>query len=118
MDHLIFVRKAHIPNLRLLVPFLHETKFVVVVGVKVKRVQLEMKISGKINFSSNIVLFSFIFSKSVSFSSDINSGHKSSSGTYIITFRDLHFDFPELHNFFLDLHYCFIDNIRQMSEKV
>ena len=29
LDHLIFVRKAHIPNLRLRVPFLHVEKFVV-----------------------------------------------------------------------------------------
>ena len=29
LDHLIFVRKAHIPNLRLLVPFLPPEKFVV-----------------------------------------------------------------------------------------
>ena len=37
MDHLIFVRKAYIPNFRPLVPFLHVKKFVVVgwAGVKV-----------------------------------------------------------------------------------
>ena len=29
MDHLIFVRKAYIPNFRPLVPFLHVKKFVV-----------------------------------------------------------------------------------------
>ena len=28
LDHLIFVRKAHIPDLRLLVPFLHLKKIV------------------------------------------------------------------------------------------
>ena len=32
MDHLIFVRKAYIPNFRPLVPFLHVKKFVVVGG--------------------------------------------------------------------------------------
>ena len=32
LDLLIFVRKVHIPNLGLLVPFLHVKKFVVVVG--------------------------------------------------------------------------------------
>ena len=32
MNHLLFVRKAYIPNFRPLVPFLHVKKFVVVVG--------------------------------------------------------------------------------------
>ena len=32
MNHLIFVRKAYIPNFRPLVPFLHVKKFVWVVG--------------------------------------------------------------------------------------
>ena len=32
LDPLIFVRKANIPNLRLLIPFLHVKKFVVVSG--------------------------------------------------------------------------------------
>ena len=32
MNHLIFVRKAYMPNFRPLVPFLHAKKFVVVGG--------------------------------------------------------------------------------------
>ena len=34
LDHRIFVRNAHIPNLRPLGPFLHVEKFVVVVGLR------------------------------------------------------------------------------------
>ena len=32
LDHLIFVRKAHMPNLRPLVSFIHVEKFVVMSG--------------------------------------------------------------------------------------
>ena len=67
-----------------------------------------MKICEKINFSSNIVPFAFICSKSVSFSSHINYGQKislpgpalSPPRTCIITSKELHFHLR-------DLHYCF-----------
>ena len=83
------------------------------------RVHSKMKIFDKIKFSSNIVLFAFIFSKNVSFSSNIHSRRKisllhfhlqgpaiSSLRTCIFTSEDLHFHLWDLHYHFQDLHYC------------
>ena len=79
-----------------------------------ERVHSETKIIDKIQFT--------FFSKSVSFPSDITSGHKISfpgpvlslPGTCIIASEDLHFyfwdlyfHFRDLHYHFQDLHYCF-----------
>ena len=51
MDHLIFVRKAYIPNFRPLVPFLHVKKCVVVGGwwVGVKTCILVLSCNPKLN---------------------------------------------------------------------
>ena len=72
----------------------------------------ETKLMDKIKLDPNIVQFAFFFSKSVSFPSDINSGHKillpgpalSLPGTCIIASKDLHYCFrgpalllPDLH---------------------
>ena len=58
-----------------------------------ERVHSEMKIMDKMKLDPNIVLFAFFFSKSVSSPSNINSGHKISLPTCIITSRDLHYCF-------------------------
>ena len=46
MDHLIFVRKAYIPNFR---PFLHVKKFVVVGGWVGVKVDFSVKLRPKLN---------------------------------------------------------------------
>ena len=49
MDHLIFVRKAYIPNFRPLVPFLHVKKFVVGGGWVGVKVDFSVKLRPKLN---------------------------------------------------------------------
>ena len=47
MNHIIFVRKAYIPNLRPQVPFLHVKKFVVVDGWWVLKGDFSIKLNSK-----------------------------------------------------------------------
>ena len=56
LDHLIFVRKAHIPNFIPLVPFLHVKKFVVVGGWVGVKVDFSVKLRPKLNNSSFVTL--------------------------------------------------------------
>ena len=49
MDHLIFVRKAYIPNFRPLVSFLHVKKFVVGGGWVGVKVDFSVKLRPKLN---------------------------------------------------------------------